>query len=225
MKNHILTAGLVLAGITAQAQARFGIGPQVGYTLFTTDYHDDSFQNNTGYRSGFAGGLTAEYGVGHLSIRPAVLFAQKGYSNKQTGRNQSIDSQVRQDYVAIPLSIGLTQHSNGEGFQVFGGSYVGYLVGGHYTTTTTGSSSIGTTAPQTESGTVTRDNVRNFDFGLQFGLGYRYQRLLTTLEYSLGLQNADPNNSSSGYIGSPNYYNRGFQLSLAYLLKPGINVD
>ena len=224
MKNHLLISSLLLTGtLTTQAQVRSAIGPQLGYTLFTTDYHDGDYQNNTGYRSNFAAGLLAEVGVGHLSIQLAPRYTRKGYSIQQTSyRGIASSSQVRLDYLALPLSIGYTQRKDGQGVQVFAGAYLGYLLGGHYDAqSTVNGLAVSQSGPVvSEKDTNTSGNaqvVRRLDWGIQAGAGYRYQQLLVQVEYQIGLQNVDPNNSSGTYIGYPNYYNRGFQLSLAYL--------
>jgi hypothetical protein len=225
MKRPYLTLTLLLAGtLGAQAQVRSSIGPQLGYTLFTTDYHDDSFTNNTGYRSNFAAGLLAEFGVGHLSVQLAPRYTRKGYSINQTSMQFTPNSrQVRFDYVTLPLSIGYTQYKDGQGFQVYGGAYLGYLTGGlyHLQIITNGISGdlVGPVASEKDTNaSASALRARRLDWGVQGGVGYRYQQLLVQVEYQAGLQNVNPYTSNSGYSGpGSNYYNRGFQLSLAYL--------
>jgi hypothetical protein len=226
MKQYLLAASLLLAGATAaQAQVRSSIGPQVGYTLFTVDSHDDHYKNSTGYRSNFSAGLLAEFGVDHLSVQAAPRYTRKGYSFDQpSSQYASPDSrQVRLDYVTLPLSIGYTQHKDGQGFQVFGGAYLGYFTGGHYVLQyiVNGSSSNISGPVTSEKDANAPGNailVRHLDWGVQGGIGYRYQHLLLQVEYQAGLQNVNPTNFSGGYSSNGGeYYNRGFQASLAYL--------
>lgn len=247
MKQHLLVASLLLAASSAQAQVRYSIGPQLGYTLATTDYkvtNSSISTYDTNYRSGFSGGIVGELGVGHLVVRPAVLYAQKGYNQEQSGyltlggANGGVSimgtssNRTRIDYLVTPLNIGYTQHSDGQGIQAFAGAYFGFVLGGHYTNEVTYSSnnasgtrqenfsgdmaSSTSNRPASVSATSTT-YVRGRDFGVQGGIGYRHQSLLAQLEYSVGLKNVDPNNSSSSFSGSDAYYNRVFQLSLAYL--------
>jgi hypothetical protein len=227
MYKHLLLALALLSAVPiAHAQVRFGIGPQVGYTLSSADYKYNSYTNDSNYRSGFSAGLTGEFGIGHLAIRPAVLYAQKGYNLEQSNPTtntlpQSLSSRRRFDYLTIPINIGYTQHSNGQGVQVFAGGYIGFVLGGHHTeygTYTDGN------PPQSFSAPVVSANsskaglpIRSQDAGIQGGIGYRYQAILAQIEYSVGLKNVGPNNSSSSYSGDATYYNRVFQLSLAYL--------
>ena len=225
MKQYLLAASLLLAGATAaQAQVRLAIGPQVGYTLFTVDYHDDIYRNSTGYRSNFSAGLLADVGVGHLSVQAAPRYTRKGYSLDQTGIQFAPGGrQVRLGYVALPLSIGYTQHKDGQGFQLFGGAYLGYFTDGHYNLqfpvngiNTNLSGPVASEKDTNAPGSAIL--VRRLDWGVQGGIGYRYQQVLLQVEYQAGLQNVNPANTSSGYSSKTgNYYNRGFQASLAYL--------
>jgi len=235
-KRLLLALALLSAAPLAHAQVRFSVGPQVGYTLSSANYKLNNIAYDNRYRSGFSGGLTAEVGVGHLVVRPAVLYAQKGYNQEYTsngsfGFSGTISSRTRIDYLTVPLNIGYAQHADGQGLQVFAGAYFGFVLGGNYIVKSVGTSP---TIPGSiydanyghivAAGNVTKntDNpVRSKDFGVQGGIGYRYQKLLAQAEYSLGLKNVDPNNSSgSGANASPTYYNRVFQLSLAYLFGP-----
>jgi len=231
MNKRILLAWALLSAATAtQAQVRLSVGPQVGYTLATANYQHHNIAFDNGYRSGFSGGLTAELGVGHLLVRPAVLYTQKGYNQTFVGApvfnypSVSHTNRTRIDYLTVPLSIGYAQHADGQGLQVFGGAYVGFVLGGHYANEWAYSSPTSPTRYELYDGRVVADgksfvgndlSVRSPDFGLQAGLGYRYQRLLAQAEFSLGLRNAEPDRITVDAL--PTYHNRVFQLSLAYL--------
>jgi hypothetical protein len=232
-KPLLLALTLLSTAPLAHAQVRLSVGPQVGYTLSSANYKLSNIDFDNRYRSGFSGGLTAELGVGHLLVRPAVLYAQKGYSqaysnNGSFGVNFTITSRTRIDYLAVPLNIGYAQRTDGQGFQVFAGAYLGFVLGGHYNTETQRSSvSAPGTITETSTGPIVRDGdvtngngrvVRSTDVGVQGGIGYRYQNLLAQAEYSMGLKNIEPN--SVNVVSSASYHNRVFQLSLAYLFGP-----
>jgi hypothetical protein len=227
-KHLLLTFTLLSTSAAAQAQVRFSAGPQLGYTLATTTYQFfASATYDTHYRSGLCGGLTGELGLGHLLIRPAVLYVQKGYNQEESRASISLTttSRVRTDYLTVPLNIGFTQHRDGQGVQVFAGPYLSVLLGGHYTR----NNSSPSTGYQAHDGRVVSENsvsstsdeaIRPTDLGLQAGVGYRHQCLLAQLEYSMGLLNADANRSGpSSFYGSSVYHNRVLQLSLAYLFR------
>lgn len=230
-KLPLLAATLLSAASVAQAQVRFSVGPQVGYNLTTVNFKldDAGVTYATSSKSGFAAGVMADIGFGHLALQPAVQFAQKGYDQVAT-YSLVTSNQIRFNYLAVPVNLAYTQHRDGQGAQVFAGPYVAFLLGGHYSAETTGGM-----FPSTETGNVvaatsyrptfTDSNFysRRVDAGLQFGLGYRYQGLLLQAAYSLGLTNqaAVAEQLPGGYsYPAPTYRNRAFQLSLAYLLGP-----
>jgi len=234
MNKRLLLAFALLSTTSAGAQVRFSAGPQVGYTLASANY---KFGNaiatyDNRYRSGFSGGLTAELGMGHLLARPAVLYAQKGYNQMYNGsgfgKTASSASRTRIDYLTVPLNIGYAQHADGQGIQVFAGAYFGFALGGHYHSDWEYSSlNVSGTQYESYDGRVVADGnetkgtdlpVRSTDFGVQGGIGYRYQHLLAQLEYSVGLRNVQPQAVTVNPL--PTYHNRVFQLSLAYLFGP-----
>jgi hypothetical protein len=226
-KRLFLALTLLSSASIAQAQVRYSIGPQVGYTLATANYKYTPYVNDNQYRSGFSGGLTGEVGIGHLTVRPAVLYAQKGYKLMQSyafssGPPTSIFGNKRFDYLTIPLNIAYTQRSDGQGIQVFAGGYIGFLLGGRYTDVANYGSVEETFTGKVVSNSSSNPQdfpIRSKDFGIQGGIGYRYQRLLAQVEYSMGLRNVDTG-TSNRYINPPTYHNRVFQLSLAYLFGP-----
>jgi hypothetical protein len=180
------------------------------------------------YRTGFSGGLTGELGVGHLVVRPAILYVQKGYDQDVNTISYGIARRFRINYLVVPLNIGYTQHLDGQGFQVFAGPYVGAMLGGDYSEHYYRVLNAVSPNPQFESGRVeaigsdystTQWLVRGTDFGVQGGLGYRYRGLLAQLEYSMGLRNMEPENPQRTGVPSFIHHNRVFQFSLAYLFR------
>jgi hypothetical protein len=225
-KRLFLALTLLGSAYIAHAQVRYILGPQVGYTLATANYKYRQFVNHNQYRSGFSGGLTGELGIGHLTVRPAVLYAQKGYKLNQhnsfsSGQPFNVSTNKRFDYLTIPVNIAYTQRSNGQGIQVFAGGYIGFVLGGRYTDFADFAS--GSSLPMSTGKVVGSDSgnvpafvlpIQSKDFGIQGGIGYRYQRLLAQVEYSMGLRNVNLTDLSGD---APTYHNRVFQLSLAYL--------
>lgn len=237
MFKHLLLALALLSAVSlTHAQVRFTAGPQVGYNLTTVNYKFDTGRSyTTSSRSGFAAGMMADIGFGHFAIQPAVQFTQKGYDQTVNSSSSLVtSSQIRFNYLAVPVNLAYTQHRNGQGAQVFGGPYVGALLGGHYTSVTryppnillpdiTRTGEVVAAESYTPTSTDSNFYSRRVDAGLQFGLGYRYQGLLLQAAYSLGL----PNQASmaeqlpgGGPSASPTYRNRAFQVSLAYLFGP-----
>lgn len=221
----LLATVLVLLASTTRAQVRCSVGPRLGLNLATSHFGEPP-EGRLGYRAGVEAGLLGSVSVGHVALRPALLFSQKGFTQRipnittSTGTKPPVlgEQQIshRLNYLTVPLNVAYAAHPDGQGFQVFAGPYLGLLVDGQsdYRFTSAGS----TVFSQSFDILPDRD-ARRFDAGLQAGLGYRYQWYLLELTYSLGLRNnavpqADPSRDRVPY------YNRAVQASITYLFGP-----
>ena len=240
MRSSLATA-LLLAGClalrapAAHAQATFSIGPRVGLNLATFHF-GESQPGTVGFRAGFEAGLVGSAGFGHFALQPALLYSQKGHTFRtpvdvRTANNLPFSSgellqKDRLNYLTLPLNVAYRQHPDGQGFQVVAGPYLGLLLSGSYEVTITANGSpvatdSGRITPVANDAPVFGACARRFDAGLQGGLGYRYQAWLLELDYSLGLRDVAARHHDNGVpVGLASYYNRVFQVSLAYLLGP-----
>ncbi len=248
---------LMLATSAAQAQATFSIGPRVGFQAVTAPYDDEirlpfsdrSFKS--GYRTGLEAGVMANFGFGRFAIQPSVLYSQKGnhletrFTNSFPTGDQSFrdfDTQYRFNYLTLPLNVAYTQEPDGQGFQLFAGPYLAYLLNGRYTTDITESSTFSglvyTSSAEGEvegsgseqlvdiTGTSAQrlQYIRQVDYGFQAGLGYRRGPVLVQATYSQGLGDAGVELRFGGSSGAltpfarPTFRNRNFQVALAYLV-------
>lgn len=235
MKQLLLfaTGALLLAG-TAQAQTTFSLGPRLGGNLSRVHLPVTYGMPYTS-RTGFEAGLTSNVQFGHFAVQPSVLFSQKGYDSAGSliGFDTPVtyDEQVRLNYLTVPLNLAFTLGKAGQGLQVFAGPYVSLLLGGNYARQIhSGGGYLGGPAYTAEvSGKVKPADVvsdsdnkysRRFDTGLQAGLGYRLGGFQLQANYNLGLRNlATQYRGYDGYLYNDlAYYNRGWQVSLSYLV-------
>lgn len=239
----LLAGSLLLAASTAQAQSSFRIGPKVGYNLSSARIEfpalPDYASVTDSYRGGFEAGLVAQVGLsGHLSLQPAVLYAQKGFGfarNSYFAPNDytyNEDYTLRFNYLTVPVNAVFSQRANGQGVQVFAGPYVGFLLGGNYKSTIRGGVGGALPGGRAQSGDVVASDTygtdltngdyssRGFDVGLQGGLGYGFDGgFQLQLSYSQGLRDlgAEYGPGNRNRETPPTYSNHAFQLSLAYL--------
>lgn len=235
-----LAGSLLLGAATVHAQARFRLGPTVGYNLssvrFTLPDLPDGVSMMTASRSGVAAGLLAQVDVSaRWAVQPAVCYTQQGYGFAKQFHNPATDVTYRQqyasrfDYVSLPVNVVYSQRPAGRGAQVFAGFYVSYLLGG---TRTTGTELSGP-GMSSEGQVVYRERLftpangpfapRRPDLGVQAGAGYGFAGgWQVQASYSHGVRTAGSvyeavvtNNSSP-----PTYRNQAFQVAVAYLWGP-----
>jgi hypothetical protein len=256
LMNQSLTCSLLLSSLSllattpSQAPATFSFGPKAGLTA-STAYCP---RYPTSYRTGFETGMVSAVSWGHVSLQAAALYSQKGFQAPLgydalpavvMGTAYAAATDLRLDYLTLPVNLAYSPRADGQGWQVVGGPYLGVLLGGHYATTY----SIPGQRALVVSGDVAGGDThlitlpdgknvdprffsRRLDAGFQAGLGYRLGGALLQATYCLGLRNlaaaaqlasgAVVDGNGPGLATYPNnpYYNRAFQLSAAYLFGP-----
>lgn len=251
-QSAALAVGLLLLSGRVQAQTHCSIGPSLGLNVSTASYRSSSHPYQTTASAGAEAGALAVFSRQHVGFQAALLFSQKGFgiddaTHSDNGQGSTSDSYVnaryRLNYLTLPLSVVYFLRADGQGLQVFGGGYLGLLLGGSYdhknsysarypggatggSSTTAGAVVPGDYFPNSSNiygYTSTDFYSRRVDAGLQGGLGYRFGRALAQVSYSGGLRNlaADVQyGGSSGTISASGivYRNRAVQASFSYLL-------
>lgn len=217
-----------LAATTASAQTTFRFGVRAGANLAThtlPQYDPNPAYSSEGKNSlllGGQAGVAFEANFGRLALQPALLFSQKG--TKSSGSTTILSGATtpynyfsgqgtrRTNWLELPLNVVYTPKS-GHGLQLFAGPYAAVAVGGRQTTSGFQTSDSG--APRQDfSGDYAIEyggntNNRRFDWGVNFGVGYRMGPVQVQAGYGLGLR--------SLYTSTNNkVYNRGAQLTATY---------
>ena len=238
--TSLLAGSLLLAAATTHAQATFRIGPKLGYNQSFGGFEypkSDYLTVTNSSRSGVEAGIVAQVGLSaHWAVQPAVLYAQKGFSFVEKAYDAPYnysyqgDYSFRFNYLTVPINVVYGQRPGSQGLQVFAGPYVGFLLGGRYTSSQSGRYGSGSSRTQSEQGDVEAGDTyhnrpgeayvsRGLDAGLQGGLVYGFAGgLQVQAGYSQGLRNLGaayaPGLTSQA---PPTYRNHAFQFSVAYL--------
>ena len=193
--------------LVAPPKIRIGVTGGVNIAKITEKYSGLSIV--TSAVTGFRGGVVVDYALGDgLYFQPRVLVSGKG--GKLTILN--VEGTLRPYYLEIPLNI-VYKLQAGPG-RVFGG--IGpYAAMGIFGKVKTKNNSA-TVTRNLNFGTSKTDDLRPFDFGGNFLVGYELpQGWLLTLNYSLGLYNIVPT-AKGGDQTAKNHY---FGISVGYLLS------
>lgn len=188
MKNAILV--LTFCFLAFQSQAQLNIGLKGG-AMFSSIQGENI---ESGTRTGLGGGLFAQFvALPALAIQVEGLFEQKGSYDESTPLGINTVSEVRLDYLTIPVMAKLRLPIGGTVFpNVFGGMYGAYALNGELATTIASNTSVSDLA------------IEDFDFGLLFGggLDIKLEKLFLTFDarYSFGLVEVYNDNSLAGAI-------------------------
>lgn len=247
LAGNLLLASAAHAQVTFSMGPRLGLN--VSSAPFKDEYRTYDTGGRLGAEAGFAFDLNfghfalqpaVLYSQKGFTINQTYSSTYTSPSYVETTRT-TLDEEYRLNYVTIPLNFAYALRADGQGLQLFAGPYFGVLLGGKFKYNdreeATSQNRVVRSSTDSGSGTVvggdynnpstanTKFYSRSKDTGLQFGLGYRKHSVLLQAGYSMGLRNLGADTQISNSAGTrtedgPTYYNRAFQVSLAYLLGP-----
>jgi hypothetical protein len=187
--KKLLTIALLAASTAAFAQGI--IGPKVGLNI--SSFKDTKIPDG-GKATEFKSLLTPTLGVVFnarlgdiISLRPEVLFVQRGYQLEVAGKT----STTRLSYAEIPLNVvGCIPAGPGK-VEISAGPAAGYMFGGKRKTDGADDVTIkGEDFPKTPEKNTAYVNYLNVS--LNFGVGYNWKGLIFQVGYNLGLSNFNP---------------------------------
>ncbi|MBF9239500.1 PorT family protein [Hymenobacter sp. BT683] len=241
--TYLLTGSLLLAAATTHAQTTFRIGPKLGYNRSFGGFeypNQDYLKVTNSSRSGVEAGVVAHVGFSdHFAVQPAVLYAQKGFGFVEDAYDAPYNYTYKGEYsfhfnyLTVPVNLLYSSQPGGQGLQVFAGPYVGWLLGGAFTSSQTGRYASGggptnSNQGKVEAGDTYHNNPkeayvsRGVDAGVQGGLGLGFAGgIQVQASYSQGLRNLGAKYESGLSTRTPpTYRNHAFQISLSYLWGP-----
>ncbi|MFD1874862.1 outer membrane beta-barrel protein [Hymenobacter bucti] len=219
------------------AQTHLSVGPTLGVNISSANYRDANsiYAYNNSYVSRFEGGIVASIRHRHVALQPALLYSQKGFVLSGNYRAISNTGQVgvgsvfnvySLNYLTLPVNLVYAQKANGQGFQLFGGGYVGRLLGGrvlydNYQGVEGGNRNHSEGEIPVRAGNEFQNDgahyVQRYDAGLQAGIGFQLKGLQVQVAYSQGLTNLQAHQPLYIPTEEPNYHNKTVHASIAYL--------
>ena len=207
MKN-LLKLSFVLAFVAttcisnAQSNSsKLKFGVKAGFNLadMAQNFKDSEEEYDTKTLTGLAFGVTAEYELKeNLAFQSGLMFTQKGF------KYDGSDNKIKVTWLEVPMNFAYKMND----FQVYAGPYVAFGLSGKYEW----DDSEGSGSEDLDFGNSDSDDLRGFDYGLNFGLGYQTGNILFNAGYSLGLANLTPNDSDGDWKQS----NRVISFSVSY---------
>lgn len=217
-KQILLAVSIFIASASfAQTQPTFGIRGGLSNATMRGDA-ENSLNNIVDYsngmittssKNGVFGGAYANIPLGGVvSVEPALYYAQKGYEMNGELSIKGIDflganakATLNNQYIDLPVVL----KANVNGFQVFAGPQVSYLV----------KSDLRTTAGVLGYNLLNKkmdatDQFNRWDAGITGGIGYQFKNGANiTAAYDHGLARADANQNM-------NAYNRSIKVGIGF---------
>jgi len=202
-KSLFAFLALTITCLGSQAQnTRFGV--QAGAAFANYNFKSDGQSDNASTKVGLTLGLLVHTPISeHFVFEPAVNFVQKGTKQKETISGQTAETTITTNNIEIPFNFVYNSATQGGRFFIGAGPSVAFSMSGKIkykdpTTEVTQSLNFGSS---------TDDDLKGFDFGINFLAGYGFTNgLFIAANYNMGLSNlavdGDNNNSvKSNYFG------------------------
>ncbi len=238
MKRVIVLISVCLIALSSTAQISFG--PKVGINIskygqnYKESYNEPQMKFKFG---GSIGGMLNLQINDFLAFQPSLMYSKKGSSHDVSSwsSGQYVVTgydRVRISYFEIPLNLAAGIRLGTGQIQVFAGPYIAFAFAGKNRwdyeendngdrTTFKDSREVKFTNSVTEAEYDSEDDVlyqRPFDFGIDFGLGYRYNQLLFNIGFAMGLSSLQPDLPVQDYDAKDyKYSNRTIFITAAWL--------
>ena len=203
MKKLIL--GIALFGGLSAANAQIDLGVKGGLNFSTLSGDSKKlYDDQTKFRTDFYVGGYANYKVtDQISFQPELLYSKQGAGVKT---NNNSNTKIVTHNINIPL---MGRYEIMEGLNVEFGPQLGFLV----------SAKAKSEEGKTDTKVKVTDNFKTFDFGLNFGAGYKVtDELEINARFTKGLSNINnvfPAGMNDNYKITNTYFSVGVAYKLA----------
>lgn len=184
MKKLVLSTVLLFIGVLSFQAQNIKIGPKAGVNLATLDGDIDDAKIKTGFHIG----AMAEIGLSDkFAIQPELLYSTQGTTQEYSSLDFDVKNTWKLDYLNLPI---IGKYYVAEGFSVELGPQVGFLL----------HSKIKAEAGGESEEDDIKEYLKNVDFGLNAGLGYRLGNGISFgARYNLGLSNINDSENADDH--------------------------
>ena len=218
MKKIFFIAAAMLGVVSLSAQekttsSQFGVKSTVNMSSFNGDDVKDN-----DYKVGFSAGVYGHFPItDQFAVQPEVNFTRIGGKLKddvtELGNTTIKDkNKTTLDYIQVPIMF--KYYPGASRFNIEAGPQFGYNV---YASNKQETSVYANGTVNTISGkTDIKDNVKDFDFGVNFGLGYNVtDNINVGARYYMGLTKVGEN-TDNGTTAANDIKNHSFSLGVGY---------
>ena len=204
--KFLMALFLMFAMTAVHAQVKFG--PKVGMNLSTMTLKSSGISLDPKMLVGFHAGVISEIGLTeNLFLQPGVLFSSKGSKYELTLLEQTFKFSMAPGVIEVPVNVLYSFGTGSVKLNLFAGPYVALGI--------TGKTKIDEESQDISYGSSDEDDMKPFDFGLNFGAGVNINGFLISAQYGFGLANLAPDTS-----GDSEMKNKVLAISMGYLFGP-----
>lgn len=200
-KKTVLSVVLLLVSIFT-IQAQITLGPKIGlsYSTFKGDFENTKFMPGA-----YFGGMV-NYEIHDLySFQSGLFLSGKGATLEYSEED---DDQMLISYLEIPFNSLFTVPAGSGILQLFAGPYIGFALSGRYKYLEDENNLI----EKLQIGTSDSDEIKPFDLGINFGVGFLFEGFEVQGAYSRSISNVSS-------LPIDKLYNNVVTISMAYFFE------
>jgi len=239
MKRLLLIA-IIACFFSSTAFAQISFGPKLGVNLskYGYNYKESYYEPDVKFTAGPSVGAVLNLQINSfLAFQPSANFSIKGVAHdvKSWNSGQAVYTgydRVRITYFETPLNLAAGIRLGQGQIQVFAGPYLAIAIMGvnrwDYEENVNGIREVSKDSKRVKfRNTVSEEDhgdedvafyQKPFDYGVNFGLGYKYKHLLFNAGFAMGLANLEPDKSYEVYDPKDEKYsNRTIFITAAWL--------
>lgn len=183
MKKLSLATLVILFALSVNAQVQFGLKAGLNFPNWSVK-ESGSTAPDTKIGFGFhLGGIVDIPVSSNFSIQPGALFSVKGFK-ADVNMGTTVNTTTKLNYIEVPINAMLKVGEGDTKFLVFGGPYLGYGLGG-----TVKAEAQGRSATSDITFGSGDNDVNPLDFGINLGAGIKFNKIMVTAQYGIGLAN------------------------------------
>lgn len=201
--RSLMVLFMMFAFISAKAQVKFG--PKIGMNLSTMTLKSSGISLDPKMLVGFHAGVISEIGLAeNVFLQPGVLFSSKGSKYEITYLEQTFEFSMAPGVIEVPINVLYSFGTGSAKLNVFAGPYAAFGI--------TGKTKSDGESLDISYGSTAEDDIKPFDFGLNFGAGVNINGFLISAQYGFGLANLAPDTT-----GDSEMKNKVIAISIGYL--------
>ena len=225
MRKLFITMVAIATVVTSASaeSGQFRVGATVGLELsnMLAKDKDETYSKDFKSKAGLKIGVVAEYSFSdYFALAPELAFVQRGYKEKESetydGIKYEATEKVNVNYLQIPINA-VGRYAINDDFSVFGfaGPYFAFALSGKSSWEAKGGGESESGDEKLKIGSnKEEDDMKAFDFGLNFGVGAEYMGIFLKVQYNLGLGNLSLYTDNGYKIN-----NRNFGISVGYMFS------
>src|SRR5215470_5778348 len=195
--RKIVAAIMSVAFLFTAAGQKISLGIEAGLSLATVHEHYWGNSKHGDNKPGIIAGVTGSIPIKGFAFQPAINFVQKGFKHNISGYGFTLSDEMSINYIELPFNFLYYHRVSALQLFVGTGPSVAFAVSGKEKINEYGNLRDYTFQ---FGNNVDKDDLRRSDFGANFLLGAKWQKIFLYVNYNFGVSSLIPGGNEEGSL-------------------------